>query len=583
MTFPPLGRLGHHRLADGRSAFRVFAPEKLALRIVFDDGRAPLVLHSDALGYWSAATEALPAGTRYRVEVDGAAWPDPASRSQPDGVHGPSEVVDIAPAASPGWRGVEIEDAVIYELHVGTFTPEGTLVAATQRLGHLAGLGVNVVELMPLAAFPGERNWGYDGVQPFALHAAYGSWAELRQFIEQAHALGIAVLLDVVYNHFGPEGNYSGRFAPYTRAAATPWGAAINFDGEYAYGVREYFAENLRFWIEDVGFDGVRLDAASEIHDNSPVPIVRELSELAREIGRRQRRTVLTIAEHLRNNARVTAADGLGCDAQWNDDLNHALVAWLTGERWRHYASFGRFEDVVTALARGWVLDGTRLDRFRRHFTGSDPASTLPREHVVHVQNHDQVGNRPGGERLAALVGPERALLAAVAMFASPFVPMLFMGEEWGETAPFLFFEDFGDRRVVRGVRAGRRAENGFVPGFDPPNPHARSTFLAAKLRWQRAATPEGRFVLERYRTLIALKRAGDLGPRERGAVQVAGDAATKLVRLAAPRTLTWLNLGPDEQAIAVPEGWTEVLCSAPTRTPGRLPGHAAIVFRAGA
>ena len=579
MIHPPPGPLGHHRLADGRSAFRVFAPERGSLRIVFDDGRAPLPLAADALGWWSGACAALPAGTRYRVEVDGAAFPDPASRRQPDGVHGPSEVVDIRPAESPGWSGVAIADAVIYELHLGTFTPQGTLAAASAKLDHLAALGVTAVELMPLAAFPGERNWGYDGVLPFALHAGYGTWEELRRFIETAHAHGIAVLLDVVYNHFGPEGHHGERFAPFTGAAATPWGAAINFDGAFAYGIRAFYAENLRFWLEDVGFDGVRMDAVSAIRDDSPVHVLRELTDVARAVGARQRRTVLTIAEHLRNDARVTAADGLGFDAQWNDDLNHALVARLSGERWRHYANFGRFDDLVAALTRGWVLDGTRFDRFRRQFTGSDPGPTAAWQHVVHVQNHDQVGNRPRGERLAALLGRERALLAAFAMFASPFVPMLFMGEEWGETAPFLFFEDFEDEALVRAVREGRRAENAFPDGAEPPDPHARRTFLASKLRWEAAAGEEGRFFVERYRALIALKRAGALGPRDRAAVRVDGDAARALLRIAAPRTLTWLNLGPDEQPAEAPAGWTEAVCSLPSRAPGRLPGFAALVF----
>ncbi len=571
--------VGHHRDAQGRSAFRVFAPLKQQLAVLLPQTGARLAMQRDALGWWHAATEALPPGTLYWLEVDGQRLPDPASRCQPQGVHGPSMVVEVERARSPGWTGVRMADAIIYELHVGTFTPEGTLAAAQTRLPHLRELGVNVVELLPLAAFPGERNWGYDGTFLFALHAAYGNHADLRAFIEAAHAHGIAVLLDVVYNHFGPEGNYSGAFAPYTKAAATPWGAAINFDGEHNHGVRAFFLENLRFWLEDVGFDGVRMDAVSLIFDQMPVHILREFTELARAVGRRERREVLTIAEHLRNNRHVTADSGFGYHSQWNDDLNHAVYACLTGETWRHYLNFGPFEDVVKALRDGFVLDGTRLDRHYHYLLGTDGSGTHGSEHVVHIQNHDQVGNRPAGDRMIASYGVPRALLGITAVMASPFVPMLFMGEEYGETAPFLFFEDFGDPALVEAVRRGRQADYAFG-GAEPPDPHARSSFEASKLRWALAETLQGRAILDYYRRLIALKRSGELGPRERQRVRVEGDPATRVIRVETPHTLTVLNFADRALAWQPPAGWTLHALSVPEAPAGTLAAYGAAVLR---
>lgn len=550
---------GHRVDAHGRSAFRVFAPGKTTLAVVLDDGSRRVALQPAPDGHWHGDTERLPAGTRYWIEVDGRRLPDPASRRQPAGVHGPSMVVDIEPARSPGWTGVRMEDAILYELHVGTFTPEGTLAAACTKLPHLQALGVNVVELLPVAAFAGERNWGYDGTFLFALHDTYGDYADLKAFIEAAHAHGIAVVLDVVYNHFGPEGNYSGAFAPYTKAAATPWGAAINFDAEHNHGVRAFFLANLRFWLQEVGFDGVRMDAVSLIFDNMPVHILREFTDLARAIGREERRDVITIAEHLRNNRHVTSPQGFGYDAQWNDDLNHAIFAFLTGERERHHANFGSFDDVVKALAQGFVLDGTRLDRHYHYYLGTDAAETHGREHVVHIQNHDQVGNRRLGDRLLASYGEARALLAITAVMASPFVPMLFMGEEYGETAPFLFHADFSDPALVEGVREGRKADFGFG-SVVPPDPHDRATFEASKLQWARVDTPQGRRFLGHYRQLIALKRRGELGPRQRAHVAVTADRERQLILVETPHTLTVLNFADQARRWTAPAGWSPLL-----------------------
>jgi len=576
--------VGHYVDAQGQSAFRVFAPEKQSVRIVFEASGEALALARDALGFWQGAGTRLPHGTLYWLEVDGQKFPDPASRYQPLGVHGPSRVTDIAKVHNPSaWRGINIRNAIIYELHVGCFTAQGTLAAAAGQLADLAALGITVIELLPLAAFPGERNWGYDGVAPFALHQAYGDYPDLKALIESAHALGMAVILDVVYNHFGPEGNYSSALAPYTKPAATPWGAAINFDTAYSYGIRAFFLANMRHWLQQVGFDGLRMDAVSLIFDNSPVHILRDFTDLAQRIGQQEGREVLMVAEHLRNNRFVTHRDGFNYQAQWSDDLNHAVFACLTGETRRHLANFGAFEDIVKALQEGFVLDGSRFERVHKTLMGTDGRLTQAAEHVVHIQNHDQVGNRLQGDRLIASYGRARALLGITTIFASPFVPMLFMGEEYGETAPFLFFVDFQDPHLIEAVRKGRKRDCAFG-AKEPPPAHARSSFEASKLQGSRRASAEGQAIWRYYQALIALKRSGALGPRDMQAVKVQGDAATRLITVETPQTLTVLNFSSAAQPFAAPPGWYLILSAelelqAASDTE-RLPGYGACIFK---
>ena len=569
---------GHHHDEMGRAVFRVFAPGKSALAVVLIERGERIPLAADAFGWWHGATARLPHGTLYLIEVDGQRLPDPASRRQPRGVHGPSMVVEVEPVRTPGWAGVAMDDAILYELHLGTFTPEGTLAAAQAKLPCLHELGINAIELLPIAAFPGERNWGYDGTYLFALQQTYGDYRDLKAFIEAAHALGIAVILDVVYNHFGPEGNYAGAYAPYTKAAATPWGAAINFDGEFNHGVREFFLANTRYWLQEVGFDGFRMDAVSLVFDNMPMHILREITDLARAIGKAEGREILMIAEHLRNNRHVTSEQGFGYHSQWNDDLNHAVFAHLTGETGRHYVNFGSFDDVRKALEAGFVLDGTRFDRYLRWFLGTDGRDTRGSEHVVHIQNHDQIGNRLLGDRMIASYGRERALLGITAVMASPFVPMLFMGEEYGETAPFLFFEDFSDQQIIDGAREGRKADFAFG-GIEPPDPHARASFEASKLRWERAESLEGRGVLAYYRQLIALKRSGALGPRRRGEVKVSADEATQIIRVETPQTLTAMNFSAQRQPFEAPSGWRVLFGSDERSSAQALAPYAALVL----
>ncbi len=568
--------VGHFLDDQGRSVFRVYAPQHDALALQLANSTHPMQPAAD--GYWHLTLPRVAEGTRYQFIVEGRAYPDPASRWQPDGVHGASAVVSVPQVNRQGWSGIAIEDAIIYELHLGTFTPEGTLAAAQTRLPHLQALGITVIELMPLATFPGERNWGYDGTYLFALQPSYGNYADLVAFIEAAHGHGIAVILDVVYNHFGPEGNYAGCFAPYTKQADTPWGAAINFDGEHGAGIRDFYLANTRYWLEEIGFDGFRMDAVSLVFDTSPTSILREITNLARTIGEREQRQVLMIAEHLCNDVNVTAANGLAYHSQWNDDLNHALFAFLTGEQGRHYSSFGSFADIVHAMQNSFVLDGTREHKFYGRLFGTDGRQTHATEHVVHSQNHDQIGNRLHGDRLIATYGRDKALLACMAVMASPYVPMLFMGEEYGETAPFLFFEDFGDPALVQAVREGRQREFAHQ-GTAPREPHDRLSFEDSKLQWSLLDTEEGQTQLQFYRTLIELKRSGKLGPRDKQQVGIAGDPESLLIAVQTDESLTLMNFSAHTRQVPVSEEWGLILSSNQPGTGGLIPPFSAHIY----
>ncbi len=573
-------KLGHYYDGD-ISRFRIFAPRRRGLEIVLYGEKGSeeerVELSRDELGYWQGQCRKLPMGTLYKIEVNGKPYPDPASKYQPQGVHGPSMVVNHTRAEASGWRGIRLEDAIIYELHLGTFTPEGNLRGAVKRLPYLGELGINVVELMPINAFPGQRNWGYDGTYPFALQESYGTYGDLKEFIEEAHSLGIAVILDVVYNHFGPEGNYSSVYAPYTKDAPTPWGAAINFDGAYNYGVREYFLENTRWWLEEIGFDGFRMDAVSLIFDNMPRHILREITDLAAEIAEGEGREILMIAEHLRNDRNVTSEEGFNYGSQWNDDLNHALYAKLTGEKGRHYINFGTLEDIEKALKEGFVMDGTKFDRYCKYFMGTEGSKTMGSDHVVHIQNHDQVGNRLHGDRMISTYGWEKALLGATAVMASPYIPMLFMGEEYGEEAPFLFFEDFSDKKIIDGAREGRKREYSFR-GEEPRDPHYIETFEDSKLRWETLEERDNRGILEYYRKLIALKKSGRLGPVDRDKVRVILDSMSEIIKIQSPHTVTLLNFSHKVQKV---EGMKELLLSSEkNRVEGRIGAFGAQIYK---
>jgi maltooligosyltrehalose trehalohydrolase len=465
-------------------------------------------------GVHEGVVPGAPPGTDYAYCLDaGPDRPDPVSRCQPCGVHGPSRVVspDAFPWSDDAWRGLAMSDLVLYELHVGTFTAAGTFEGVIGRLGYLADLGVSALELMPVAAFAGARNWGYDGVHPYAPHAAYGGPDGLRRLVDAAHRRGLGIVLDVVYNHVGPEGNYLTEFGPYfTDRYRTPWGAAMNFDGPDSDEVRRYVVDNALYWVSEYHVDGLRLDAVHAIFDGSARHILEELAAAVHRHAARLRRSVLVIAESNRNEPRLVRgvdAGGHGLDGVWSDDFHHAVHARLTGERRGYYADFGRTADIAKCLEARFVLDG-RWSAYRRRRHGAAAADVPADRFVVAIQNHDEVGNRPGGERLQTLVDPDRRRLAAALLLCSPYVPLLFMGEEYGEANPFLYFVSHDDPVVIRAVREGRRREfAAFGWDDDGCDPQAEETFARSKLAWDSGARHGDHESLALYRDLLALRR----------------------------------------------------------------------------
>lgn len=468
-------------------------------------------------------------GTRYAFTLeDGNDYPDPASHFQPEGVHGPSEVIDHAryPWRHDTWPRRPFAEWVLYELHVGTFTEEGTFEAVIPRLDALVELGVTAIELMPVNQFPGSRNWGYDGVYPYAVQNTYGGPEGLKRLVDACHERGLAVVLDVVYNHWGPEGAHVHRFGPYTTEAyGTPWGRAVNLDDEWSDGVRDFVIGNMRHWFRHYRVDALRVDAVHAIHDSGARPFWEEarrrVDALADELGR----PLLLIAECDLNSPRTVSppeTGGFGFDAQWLDDFHHALYVAVHREGRRHYRDFGTLSQLAKAMTQGFVHTGEFVSaRRRRH--GASSAGIDASRFVAFIQNHDQVGNRIAGERLSLLVDPPRLKLAAAALLLSPYVPLLFMGEEYGETAPFLFFADYGEPELSRAVREGRTREfERFEWGEgEPPDPCVAPTFEASRLRWETREEGHHAELLRWYRDLLALRGTSPLRNTAREGISV--------------------------------------------------------------
>ncbi|HKJ86522.1 MAG TPA: malto-oligosyltrehalose trehalohydrolase, partial [Spirochaetia bacterium] len=473
---------GARLLADGTISFALWAPRASSVDLHLVDGDIMLPMERVDRGYFTVATDRAAPGSRYFFRKEGVDYPDPASVSQPDGVHGASQVVDLAdvPWTDAGFIRPSLDSLVIYELHVGTFTAAGTFAAATDRLAELSSLGITAVEVMPIAEFAGNRNWGYDGVAWSAAQSSYGGPFEFARFVDAAHGAGLAVLLDVVFNHFGPEGNYSGQFGDYTTSRhQTPWGEAINLDGAGSDEVRALMIACLDHWVSDCHVDGFRFDAVHEIHDESAVPF---LSELADRFG-----DTLLIAESDLNDRRLVLpvdSGGRGMAAAWADDFHHSVHALLTGEREGYYADFGTVEHLARTIEQGWYYSWDySIARRRRH--GNDPSDLPGRAFVFCTQNHDQVGNRMLGERLRTLVGVEAERAARALLLLSPYVPLLFMGQEYGEERPFLYFVDHTDADLLAATREGRRREfAAFHSDDEAPDPGARETRDASVLSW---------------------------------------------------------------------------------------------------
>jgi len=601
---PPPGSthpVGAVPLASGETRFLVWAPAATRVRVQLatpEQRTADLVPVGG--GYHRGDVARCGPGDRYRFVLDdGPALADPASRSQPEGVHGPSEIVDLGAYrwGDAGYRPRPLWQHVIYEIHVGAFTEGGTFDSAIAELDDLVALGVTAVEPMPVAQFPGRRNWGYDGAFPFAVQDSYGGPHALQRFVDACHRRGLAVVLDVVYNHLGPEGSVLSDYGPYqTDRYRTPWGAAINFDGPCSDEVRAYFLQNARQWFADFHVDALRLDAVHGIVDRTATPFLVDLARTSAGLEEQLLRPCALIAESADNDPRTLVpahCGGLGMDAQWNDDFHHALHAALTGERAGYYADFGRVEDLARAMDEGFVYQGEySLHRRRRH--GAPSGGIEPERFVLFAQNHDHVGNRPRGERLAALVDGDRLRLAAALLMLAPGVPLLFMGEEYAETAPFPYFVDHEDPGLLAAVRRGRAAEMAVELGGEPPDPSAEATFRSAVLRRHLRREGGHRRHWALHRALIALRAehpALARSTRTQASAQATGPLLQLLRRHPLGTVVALFNVGGERSGTLLPEppggggSWRRLLDSTAEEVggtgggplPAECPGSAAL------
>jgi maltooligosyltrehalose trehalohydrolase len=561
---------------------KVWAPKAKSIELVTGQERRALQAAAD--GYWhiDAGDESLAGGYRYAID-GGDPVPDPRTAWQPDGVHGASFA--MPPLRKPGsFTPKRLGQAVIYELHVGTFTPTGTYAAARGKIEHLSRLGVTHVELLPLASFPGKRGWGYDGVDLFAPFAPYGTPQELTEFIDACHARGIAVILDVVYNHMGPDGNYVGMFGPYfTDRYKTGWGEAINYDSAGSDGVRQFVIDNALMWLRDYGFDGLRLDAVHAIFSFEAVHLLEEMAQAVRELGEETGRKLILIAESDLNDPRMVrpvSRGGYGLDAQWVDDFHHAIHRYFTQESEGYYADFDGLADLATALIDGYVYQGEySAHRGRRH--GRPPTGVTPQQFVICAQNHDQIGNRAQGERLSMMLDDWQLKSIAALVLLSPFVPMLFEGEEWGAKTPFLYFTDHENAELGQMVAEGRAKEfSSFSWKGEVPNPQALATFERSKLDWNELSQPSHAQLLEWHRDLIALRAQKPVGNSK---ASVKFDEKRQWLRVAHQGVLTVLNFAGHAQRVPLPAGaWELVLRSDEPgqRATDQIPSHSTVIYR---
>lgn len=516
LTYPAWQlRFGAKSVQDGSVEFRVWAPKltSLSVQILGEQARR-ISMNRERDNEFFVTVPEVAEGTDYLFVLDGDRLrPDPVSRWQPDGVHGASRVVSPRSFqwSDSAWEGIPLKDFITYELHTGTFTPEGTFEGAIEHLPYLREVGITAVDLMPVAEFPGDRNWGYDGASLYAPHSAYGGPAGLKTLVDACHQQGLAVVLDVVYNHLGPEGNYLPDFAPcFTDAYRTPWGKAINFDGPESDGVRRFFIDNALYWLTEYHMDAIRLDAVHAIFDFSAHHILDELAGAFHREAQRLGRQAWVIAESDLNDVRIInprSTGGFGIDAQWHDDFHHALYTVLTDDREGYLMDFGSLSDLAQSIGEGFVYDG-RYSRYRRQRHGSSSKSRPGEQFVVCIQNHDQIANTSKGRRLSSLVSLEQQKLAAALLLCSPFLPLLFMGQEYGETVPFLFFTSYQDANLVAAVRAGRRKEfAAYYAETDFPDPQAEATFRQCKLDWAKPSLSPHSGVLRLYQDLLSLRR----------------------------------------------------------------------------
>jgi maltooligosyltrehalose trehalohydrolase len=549
--------------------FQVWAP--LATSMAVQIGGKNYDMQAGDRGWWQASITEAEAGTDYFFVIDGGdPKPDPRSAWQPKGVNGPSRVVDHARFrwTDKNWQARPLASAIIYELHIGTFTPEGTFTAAIQKLPYLLELGVTHIEIMPVNEFSGPWGWGYDGVDLYAPHHQYGEPDDLKRLVNVCHEQGMAVLLDVVYNHFGPVGNYLSSFGPYyTDKHKTPWGAAVNLDSNGSHEVRKFFIDNALMWLRDYHFDGLRLDAVHAFVDNSAFHFLEDLSREVEALSSQLGKHFVLVAESDLNDPLIVTsreANGYGIDAQWCDEFHHALHSVLTGEQKGYYEDFGTFEHLAKALKNAYVYDGG-YSKHRDRYFGRSPVHLSGHHFVVFTQNHDQVGNRAQGERLSQLVSLGRQKVAAALMLTSPFIPMLFMGEEYGASTPFQYFAQHEDEELARAVSEGRRNEFkafGWKPE-DVPDPQAKETFRRSKLNWHEVETGDHAEMLRWYRELIAFRKStSSLTDGRRDRVNVQCDPQAHWLTVQRGEVEVVCNFSNDRQAIPISIPAEDVFCS---------------------
>jgi len=574
--------------------FRVWAPLAKDVLVVVNGMEHRMAAGES--GWRSAAVGDAKPGDDYGFKIDGQGpFPDPRSAWQPKGVHGLSRLVDHSSFAwtDSHWQAPPLSSAILYELHIGTFTPEGTLDAAIGKLDHLVDMGVTHVEVMPVNEFPGGRGWGYDGVDLYAPHHAYGGPEGLKRFVAACHERNLAALLDVVYNHLGPSGNYLARFAPYFNPHySTPWGPAINFDGPDSDEVRRFFCDNALMWLRDYHFDGLRLDAVHAIVDTSAEPFLEQLGREVKELSAATGRHFVVIPESDLNDPRLLAAreaGGFDLDAQWSDDFHHGLHTVLTGESTGYYADFGSLADLAKALRQAWVYDGCHSEhRRRRH--GRPHKGLSGHRFLGYLQNHDQIGNRAKGDRSSQTMSAGKARIGAALTLLSPFVPMLFQGEEWGATTPFIYFTDHEDAELGKAVRDGRRSEFAAF-GWKPeeiPDPQAAETFAKSKLNWGELKSAPHQAMLEWHKKLIQLRRSEpSLNYGRLELVNVQFDEDARWLTLERGPIIIACNFQSSPQTVPLQSGKRALILSSESDVAlsdagARLPGESVVVLRVG-
>jgi maltooligosyltrehalose trehalohydrolase len=576
---PPAVKIGASYLGRGRCEFTVWAPfaRDMIVQILSPTERSIPMIRDD-WGYWRVVADHISPGTRYRYLLGEALTrPDPASHLQPEGVHGPSEVVDHTQFVwhDPDWRGISLEEMVIYELHVGTFTPEGTFAAIIPRIPDLLQIGVNTLQIMPVAQFPGNRNWGYDGTHLFAVQNSYGGPGGLKRLIDACHMQGMAVILDVIYNHFGPEGCYIQEFGPYfSEKYRVTWGRAINYDDYYSDQVRNFFIQNALHWLHTYHFDGLRLDAAHMMYDSGAKHILQELAEVFEECTKRYGRRCYLFSEGSIDDARYVRSrtlGGFGMNATWFDDFHHAITALVCPGRSGYESDFGRTAHLAKVLQDGYLFNWQYCPSLKRRI-GSSSKDVPPSQLIAFIQNHDVAGNRPHGERLSHLVPFEVQKLAAGALLLSPYTPLLFMGEEYGEDAPFHYFTSFSDHQLIESIIDGRReAFCNFPSTEDLPDPQDPELFFRSKLDWEKRNKDRHRVLLQFYARLLSLRRVlPALACTDRACLSASDYEDERLILLhrwhGASQILSLFNFSRDAVRFSrsLPEGtWTKVLDSA--------------------